>query len=62
MWTSFGSNRVAHYMQISPQDLWNEDNGNSLAYAHMGHIVTDLLSLSQAKKGWKKNGKKAPAN
>lgn len=49
-------------MQISPQDLWNEDNGNLLAYAHMGHIVTDLLSLSQAKKGWKKNGKKAPAN
>ena len=36
-------------MQISPQDLWNEDNGNSLAYVHMGHIVTDLSSLSQAK-------------
>lgn len=31
MWTSFGSNRVAHYMQISPHEFWNEDNGNLLA-------------------------------
>lgn len=48
--TSFGSDRVAHYMQISPHDTWNEDNGNLLAWKHTGHIVTDLLSLSSAKR------------
>lgn len=32
-------------MQISPHDLWKEDNGNLLAQKHMGHIVTDLESV-----------------